>query len=172
MGMNATVKENFILQQGFAQPAGAEVPRRYNALLWQPRIVGAAVLIGTIFQSKWVFVVLAAVLWWSALVPSLNPFDLAYDVLWAGRGGRPRLAPAPAPRRFSQGMAGSFALAIAASLQAGLRMPAYVLEAMFLAAAASVALGGFCLGSFIYHLVRGRAGFATSTLPWARAQRS
>ncbi|MCA1612435.1 MAG: hypothetical protein ABR610_06380 [Thermoanaerobaculia bacterium] len=28
--------------------------------------------------------------------------------------------------------------------------------------------GGFCLGSFVFHLIRGRGKFAKRTLPWAR----
>jgi hypothetical protein len=43
-----------------------------------------------------------------------------------------------------------------------------VVEAVFLAAALALALGGFCLGSFVYHLFRGNRRFALQTLPWAR----
>ncbi len=170
--MNATTQENFILQQGFREPPGEDPRRRYGALLFQPRVVGATVAVGAILQLPWLFLVLSAGLWWSALLPRLNPFDHAYNLLLAGRGGRPRLTPAPAPRRFSQGMAGTFALAIAAALLAGLRTHALVLEAFFLAAAASVALGGFCVGSFVYHLIRGEAAFAARTLPWAKPTRA
>ena len=169
--MRPTIEENFILQQGFDGPTRDGLALRYSALLLQPRIVGTAVAVGIVLQSPWVFLVLSAILWWSALLPRLNPFDIAYNLLLSDRGGRPRLTPAPAPRRFSQGMAGTFALAIGAALLAGARTPAYALEAFFLAAAASVALGGFCVGSFVYHVLRGETAFATRTLPWARPSR-
>jgi hypothetical protein len=45
---------------------------------------------------------------------------------------------------------------------------AHVLEALFIAAVLALAVFRFCLGSFIYHLLRGRAGFALRTLPWGR----
>ncbi len=166
--MPANTKTNFILQQGFSQAAPRDLGKRYHALLWQPRIVGTVIVMGTVFHSPWLFLALAVVLWGSALAPHLNPFDFGYNLLVAGRGGRPRLTPAPAPRRFSQGMAGTFALAIGVLLLLGLRTPAYVLQGVFLLAAAAVALGGFCAGAFVYHLLRGRSEFATSTLPWAR----
>lgn len=169
--MRPSVEENFILQQGFDEAAREGLALRYSTLLFQPRIVGTAVAVGTVFQSPWVFLVLSAILWWSALLPRLNPFDTAYNLLLSGRGGRPRLTAAPAPRRFSQGMAGTFALAIGAALLAGVRAPACALEGPLLAAATSVALGGFCVGSFVYHLLRGEAAFATRTLPWARPSR-
>ncbi len=65
-------------------------------------------------------------------------------------------------------MAGTFGLAIGAALLADWRITTHVLEGFFLVAAAAVGLGRFCLGSFIYQLLRGRASFAVHTLPWAR----
>jgi hypothetical protein len=62
-------------------------------------------------------------------------------------------------------MAGTFALAIGVSLLVGWRAAAYVLEGMFVAA---LVFGGFCLGSFVFHLLRGRVAFAMNTLPWVR----
>jgi len=37
-------------------------------------------------------------------------------------------------------------------------------EGIFLAAVLALTLGGFCLGSFLYHLLRGRGAFARQTL--------
>jgi hypothetical protein len=65
-------------------------------------------------------------------------------------------------------MAGTFALAIGVSLLVGWRAAAYVLEGMFVAAVAALVFGGFCLGSFVFHLLRGRVAFAMNTLPWVR----
>jgi len=62
-------------------------------------------------------------------------------------------------------MAGMFALAIGVSLLLGWRAAAYVVEAVFVAAVAALIFGGFCLGSFVFPLLRGRAPFAKRTLP-------
>ena len=157
-------KRNFILQQGLSEPAAGTCPLQYSALLFQPRVVGLWVVVATILQLPLAFFALAAVLWWSALVPSLNPFDAIYN--WIHSHGV-RLTSAPGPRRFAQFLAGSFALAIGASLAAGWRMTAFILEGFFVLAVGALVLGGFCLGSFVFHVLRGRADFAKSTLPWA-----
>jgi hypothetical protein len=166
--LQSNVERNFILQQGLEAPAGPSCHRLSSALLFQPRIVGPLVLLGVILQSPSLFLVLGAVLWCSALFPRLNPFDAVYNATQRLRGGSVRLEPAEAPRRFSQGMAGTFGLAIGVALMLQLQTLAYVLEAFFLVAAAAIGIGKFCLGSFIFHLIRGRAGFAMRTLPWAR----
>jgi len=44
---------------------------------------------------------------------------------------------------------------------------AYLAGGIFLAAVLALTLGGFCLGSFVQHLLGGRGAFARQTLPWA-----
>lgn len=162
-------KRNFILQQGFEDPQPLSCPVRFSALLFQPRLVGLLTIIGVIFQSPAIFLALSAVLWWSALLPSLSPFDALYNHTFGARPGAVRLTPSPAPRRFSQGMAGTFALAIGASLLLQWTLTAFVLEALMLIAASAIVFGKFCLGSFVYYLITGRADFARRTLPWAHS---
>jgi len=162
----SAAERNFILQQGFENAPPETCHPQYSALLFQPRIVGLTVLTGVILQSPIVFLVLWAILWWSALLPSWNPFDTLYNGLKKAWGEEIRLTPAPAPRRFAQGMAGIFALVIGFSLLVEWRIVAYVFEGFFLVAVVALALGRFCLGSFLYHLLRGRGDFARRTLPW------
>ncbi|HKA41536.1 MAG TPA: DUF4395 family protein [Burkholderiales bacterium] len=159
-------KRNFILQQGLGEPVAATCPVQYSALHFQPRLVGLTVLVAAALQAPLVFFALAAVLWWGALVPRLNPFDALYNFTLARSSGM-TLLPAPAPRRFAQFLAGSFALATGVSLILGWRTTALVLEGFLMAAVAALVFGGFCLGSFIFHLLIGRAEFAKRTLPWA-----
>jgi hypothetical protein len=159
-------RRNFILQQGLCEPAAGTCSLQYSALLFQPRIVGLWVIAATILQAPLVFFALTAVLWWSALAPRFNPFDALYNQILARPGG-PLLDPAPAPRRFAQFLAGSFALAIGASIVLGWRRTALVLEGFLIAAVGALVFGGFCFGSFVFHLLRGRAGFARRTLPWS-----
>ena len=164
----AGVKRNFILQQGLEEPRAASCSAQYSSLLFQPRLVALVVLVAVILKSPLIFLVLAGVLWWNALFPQLNPFDALYNRTVAAGPGHITLAPAPGPRRFAQGMAGTFALAIGVSLLAGWHVTATVLEVLLILAVGALVFGGFCLGSFIFHLLRGRLAFAKRTLPWAR----
>lgn len=159
---------NFVKQQGFKDASARSCGFQYPALMFQPRAIGVIVLAGVLLQSATLFLILSAVLWWNALVPGLNPFDLAYNVLVAARKGLPPLTAAPGPRRFAQGMAATFALLIGVSLLAGATTTAWVLEAIFLAALGALILGRFCLGSYLFHLLTGNGDFARRTLPWAR----
>ena len=165
------VKHNFIVQQGFEEPAPEVRPRQYAALHFQPRIVFVWLAAGILIQSPPVFYGLCAVLWWSALFPKLNPFDAVYNLTFGGNRAGVYLTPAPAPRRTAQAMAGAFALACGLLIHFGLSTGAYVVEGVFVAAVLALILGGFCLGSFVYHVVSGRGAFACQTLPWAREGR-
>ena len=166
LGGDSDSKRNFILQQGLDSPPEAGCPARFSALMFQPRVVGSIVLAAVLLQSPAIFLALSALLWWNALVPRWNPFDAVYNLASADRPGAVRLGPAPPPRRFAQGMAGSFALAIGLLLLAERAAAAAVLQVLLLAALAALIFGRFCLGSFLYHLIRGRADFAVGTLPW------
>ena len=159
-------RRNFILQQGLDTPAQESCPVRFSALMFQPRLVGAFILLAVIFQSPAIFLVLSGILWWNVLIPRLNPFDLVYNRTLANRPGSVHLEPARSPRRFAQGMAGSFALAIGMLILLQLGTAALVLQVLLLAALAALIFGRFCLGSFLYYLLRGRSDFAIGTLPW------
>lgn len=166
--MSDTAKLNFVLQQGFHDAAPASCSYQFPALMWQPRVIGAIVLVGLILQAWPVFLGLSAVLWWNVLVPALNPFDALYNLLVARPRNLPKATPAPAPRRFSQGMAATFNLGIGLSLLLGNQPLAYILEGFLVIALSALLFGRFCLGSYIWHLVTGQVRFANQTLPWAR----
>lgn len=165
---SASVDRNFILQQGFDEPDAASCSLAASALLVQPRVVGVIGLVAAVLRSSEVFAALAVILFWSALVPRWNPFDALYNRLAARRSGFYRLTPAPAPRRFAQAMAGTFCAAIAFALHAGASRTALVVEIVFFLAVAAIALGRFCLGSFVFQLALGKVSFALRTLPWRR----
>jgi hypothetical protein len=162
-----TVKRNFILQQGLPEPPTASCPLQYSALLFQPRLVALVILVAVLLKSPLIFLALAGVLWWNAILPRWNPFDALYNRIVAVRTGRIALSPAPGPRRFAQGMAGTFALAIGASLLLGWYVTSIVLEVILVLAVGALVFGSFCFGSFVFHLLLGRLGFAKRTLPWA-----
>jgi hypothetical protein len=161
-------KLNFVLQQGVPDVRAEGCEPRFSALMFQPRMIGIIVLVALILQSWPLFFALSVLLWWNVFLPRLNPFDITYNHFIARPRGLQQLGPAPAPRRFSQGMAATFMLGAALSLLFGRLLAAWIIEAFLVLALALLNFGRFCLGSYIYHLLRGNARFANDTLPWSR----
>jgi hypothetical protein len=166
--MSHSAKLNFVEQQGFKSPNGPTCGVQYTALMFQPRLLGVFVVTGLIFQSGLLFLILSAILWWNVFVPALNPFDAVYNRFIAGLKGVQRLTPAPGPRRFAQGMAGTFMLCIGLFLLLKWQILARIFESLLVVALTALIFGKFCLGSYVFHLFRGNAAFANRTLPWAR----
>jgi hypothetical protein len=159
---------NFVLQQGLPAPTPATCRPLTAALVFQPRVVAPLIVAASLLQSAPFFLLLAGLQWWSALLPSLNPFDALYRLVsrWSpGAVPLPRAAP---PRRFSMALAGAFAALTSLAIHQGWWVAAYTLEAFFVLAVTAVALGRFCFGSFLYFVLRGKGGFALRTLPWGR----
>ena len=165
-----TAEVNFVRQQGFKDASPEACGYQYPALMWQPRVIGALVLVGLVLQAWPYFLALSALLWWNVALPQLNVFDALYSHLVAKPKGLPRLGPAPGPRRFAQAMAGTFMLAIGLSLHLGWNILAWVIEGLLLAALGALIFGRFCLGSYLFLVLRGEAGFANRTLPWTRPE--
>ncbi len=166
--MAISAKRNFVEQQGFRDTGADSCGHLFPALMFQPKLIGILVIIGLVLQNGLFFLILSAVLWWNVLVPGLNPFDALYNKLIAEPKGLPRLTRAPAPRRFAQGMAATFMLAIGATLLLGWYGTALIFEGLMVAALSALIFGKLCLGSYIFHLLRHDSGFANRTLPWAR----
>lgn len=165
--MISPVVRNFMKQQGFVEEADSVCDMHFSGLYFQPRIMGPLVVVGIVLQSPAFFFALCAILCWNVSFPKWNPFEIIYNRLIAAPRGKPLLTPAPPPRAFAQGMAAAFMLLAGLSLSAGWMTAAYVLEAFLVIAFAALLFGKFCLGAYIYHLLRGRVTFANSTLPWA-----
>jgi hypothetical protein len=113
------MKRNFILQQGFEDPAPAVCSLQYSALMFQPKIVLIGIAAGILLQSQAVFAGLGALLWWSAMFPKLNPFRALYNQTIGSRPGAFHLDPSPAPRRAAETEAGIVALTCALLIYAG-----------------------------------------------------
>jgi hypothetical protein len=159
---------NFLLQQGLPDPPPGSCQPLTHALLFQPRVVAGILLLSVLTQSVLAFLALACLLWWSAALPALNPFDVVYRFLARRHPGVPPLPRAPPPRRFAQALAGAFAALISLALTQGRPGLAYGLETFFLIAVVALAFGRLCFGSFVYFLLRGQFHFALRTLPWGR----
>ena len=168
--MSRSAQLNFIEQQGFRDANADSCEHQYPALMFQPKLIGVLVIIGLVLQSWSFFLTLSAILWWNVLVPDMNPFDALYNSLIAVPKGLPRLASAPGPRRFAQGMAATFMLGIGTTLLLGWLVVAWTLEGLLVAALAALIFGKFCLGSYVFHLLRHDGEFANRTLPWVRRE--
>ncbi len=161
---------NFMKQQGFTEEIPSISGAHFAGLTFQPRIIGALVVLGILLQSRILFLMLSTILWWNALVPSLNPFEInvqPHDCLTS----RATPAVAPGPRRFAQGMAATFVLIIGIGLMESWTITAYLFEWLIVVAISALLFGRFCLGSYIYHLLFGQLSFANATFPWARQKK-
>jgi len=161
---------NFMKQQGFTQEPLDRAALRFRGLQFQPTIVGSMMLVGILTQSPAIFLLLSALLWLNVLLPAANPFENLYNRFIARPRGRPPLSKAPGPRRFAQGMAATFMLAAGLSLLRGWTAAAYAFEGFVAVAFAALLLGKFCLGAYVYHLLRGNVAFANWTCPWSESR--
>jgi hypothetical protein len=155
-------------QQGFPDEAPPVTFSHFHALRFQPWIVGPLMLTATILQAPFLFFVLAAVLTWNVALPRWNPFERLFDALMGRRRGLAPLEPAPGPRRFAQGMAAAFMLLAGLSISLNWTTAAYIFEGLLIVAFTALLAGKFCLGAYIYQVLRGRTAFANATCPWSR----
>lgn len=165
--MTSPAVMNFMKQQGFAPEAPDRAAARFRGLQFQPTIVASVMLVAILAQSPAIFLLMSAVLWLNVLVPGANPFENLYNRFIARPRGRPPLSKAPGPRRFAQGMAATFMLAAGLSLLRGWTAAAYALEGFIAVAFVALLAGKFCLGAYVYHLLRGKVAFANGTCPWS-----
>ena len=166
--MSSRVVTNFMRQQGFGEEPDEARRAHFDGLTFQPRIVFPTVLLAIVLQSPGLHLVISAVLWWNTLVPALNPFELAYSRWIARPRGRGPLPPAPGPRRMAQGMAAAFNLGAGVGLLTGHATFAWVMEAFLVLGFSALLFARFCVGAYLYHLLKGRFGFANATLPWSK----
>ena len=165
--MTSSTVMNFMKQQGFAPEAPDRAALRFRGLQFQPTIVGSVILVAILTQSPVMFLLVSAVLWLNMLVPAANPFENFYNRFIARPRGQPLLNRAPGPRRFAQGMAATFTLAVGLCLLRGWTAAAYAFQGLIAVAFAALLFGKFCLGAYVYHLLKGNVAFANGTCPWS-----
>jgi uncharacterized membrane protein YccC len=166
--MSRSAEYKFLQQQGFPVSDEPSSKRLFSSLLFQPAIVGLSLLVAIIFQIPPLFIVLGLLLWFNALVPRANPFERYYDFVFGRRKFYPPLPPAPAPRRFMQGMAGTLMLLAGISLLKNWLLISYITQAFIAVAFSLLLFGKFCVGAYIYHYLTGNKSFADTTCPWSK----
>ena len=158
---------NFMKQQGFTQEPLDRAALRFRGLQFQPTIVGSMMLVGILTQSPAIFLLLSALLWLNVLLPAANPFENLYNRFVARPRARPLLTKAPGPRRFAQGMAATFMLVAGLTRLQGWTAASYAFQGLIAVAFAALLFGRFCLGAYVYHLLKGNVAFANGTCPWS-----
>jgi hypothetical protein len=169
--MSSPIVRNFMKQQGFAEEPDSACDTHFSGVSFQPKILGPLVVIAILLRSPILFFVLSAGLWWSVAFPQWNLFEMFYNRVIAAPRGKAMLSPAPSPRRFAQGIAATFMLLAGLALISGWMIAAWILETFLVIAIAALLFGKFCMGAYVYHLLRGNISFANSTLPWAHPRR-
>jgi hypothetical protein len=164
--MEHSNKYKFMQQQGFKVTDEASTQRHFDSLLFQPVIVGSLLMISIIFQLEIIFLSLGVILWINTLFPGLNPFERFYDLTIGRINNYPPLPPAPAPRRFMQGMAGTLMLLTGFFLLQNWMVAAYITEGFIAITFSLLLFGKFCIGAYIYHSLKGNKSFADVTSPW------
>ncbi len=64
-------------------------------------------------------------------------------------------------------MAAVFMLASGLTLLQGWSTASYVFQGLLAVAFAALLFGKFCLGAYVYHLLRGNVALANGTCPWS-----
>jgi hypothetical protein len=137
--------------------------------MFQPRVIAAVVAAGTVTQAWQPFASLSVLLCWNVAFPRLNPFDAFHNRFVARPRGREPLPPAVGPRLFAQSIAATTTGGAAASLYLHATVPAILFQVAVITALTMLLVGRLCLGTYLFHLLKGKAAFANRTLPWARS---
>jgi len=157
-------KINFVQQQGYTSLTPPQCAVRYPALIFQPRVLFVVFSISVIFSLHRAFFLVSLLLFFSALLPSLNPFDALYRFLFPRHSKFN--ARALAPRRFSQLLGGAFCLVIFFAAQFGMPVLYWSMASSLLFFNALPAFTNFCMPALLYHIFSGKLEFALKTLPW------
>lgn len=159
-----------MMQQGFNADRSNKTEKHFDLLLFQPVTVGSLIIVAIVLQSSILFLILGGILWLNTILPGLNPFERFLDLVNRRSEKYVKLPPAPAPRRFMQGMAGTLMLLAAASMVNGYTQLAYAFQAFIAVAFSLLLFGKFCVGAYIYHVITGNTQFANRTCPWSKTE--
>jgi hypothetical protein len=122
-------------------------------------ILAVALLLGFVFDQRWVAPVFAVVLLLGAVSGArLGPFLRLYAVAIKPRLRPPRELEDPRPPRFASAMGVVFLVSATISFAAGAVVAGWVLALIVAALAALSAITGICVGCEVYLLLARRRG--------------
>ncbi|MGB7212324.1 MAG: DUF4395 family protein [Gemmatimonadales bacterium] len=143
-----------LISQGFSCDTDPRIMVNARWLRFTPTLSTICIIIGTALRSP-------TVLWSFAFIAVVgaagwHPFDALFNAIVRRWVHAPRLGPNPAPRRFAMAVAAIWSAAAGWLMSAGLLRAGVVAGGVLSLAAAIVATTHFCLGSWLYHMLRGR----------------
>jgi hypothetical protein len=142
--------------QGFGGLNESQLAELKGPLRIGPAVCSSLMILGLAFNSLAILVALAAIGWLSAAFARGNPVDWVYNTVLRRLFGGAPLPPNPPQRRFSCGIAGTFAAATALAFATGLPTLAYILGGFMVLASFTAATTHLCLGGWIYNQLFGK----------------
>lgn len=141
-----------LMLQGFACDTDPRVAESARWLRFTPALCTLCIIAGTALRSPtvlWSFAILAAIgaAGWSV-------FDELFNALVRHWVRAERLLPSPAPRRFAMAVAAVWSAGAGWLMTIGLGWAGVAAGSALAVAGATVATTHFCLGSWLYHLLR------------------
>jgi hypothetical protein len=141
-----------LMLQGFACDTDPRVAASARWLRFTPALSTLCIITGTALRSP-------TVLWGFAIIAAIgaagwNVFDALFNALvrrWVRAG---RLPPNPAPRRFAMAVAAVWSAGAGWLMTIGSGWAGVAAGSALAVAGATVATTHFCLGSWLYHLLR------------------
>jgi uncharacterized protein DUF4395 len=141
-----------LMLQGFACDTDPRVAASARWLRFTPALSTLCIIAGAALQSPtvlWIFAIISAI-----GAAGWNVFDALFNALVRDWVHAPRLPPNPAPRRFAMAVAAVWSAGAGWLMAIGLVWAGVAAAGALAVAAATVATTHFCLGSWLYHLLR------------------
>jgi Domain of unknown function (DUF4395) len=154
---------NLLEMQGYTGYGDAYLSEVNLWTRWSPFLCACFIALGTALASPVILGLLAATAIIGALLP-VHPFDLIYNYGVRHLTGTRPLPQNNGGRRFACALASVWLVVTAAAFLAGAEIVGYVLGFSLLGAASVLVLTGFCIPSFIFGLLFGRAAACQTSL--------
>ena len=153
MPITEAVRSRLMLQ-GFVCDTDPRVAAAAPWLRFTPALSTLWIITGTVLRSPtllWSFAAIAGV-----GAAGWNMFDALFAAVVRRWVRAPRLPPNPAPRRFAMGIASVWSAGAGALMAIGIGWGGVAAGIALALAGITVATTHFCLGSWLYHLLRRR----------------
>ncbi len=144
-------------RQGFGDLDAMAKSRYAFPLRFTPGVGSALVVVGLMWQSPIWLAAVAAIALSGAVLPRAMFIDLVYNFGVRHLFGAPPLPPTPTPRRFSYVLSATLLAGSALSFFYGLSALGFLLGGVVAVGGTILTVSLWCLGSWFYRLIFGRA---------------